>query len=173
LCLMDPKIIPQLLEVVKNQDSTDAFDYACEAMQYMGKTAASAAPTLIKLMNDDSLDRASMAIAMTKIAPEHPGLVPALSKLLTSDYIWEVCEGARALGIMGENPRTLVALPLLLKLADHPEDDVRESSCHAISRVGGMDPRAKAALQKLARDKSRDVRGNAGLYGQKYGLRWK
>jgi HEAT repeat protein len=147
----DERIVPALIEVLKNKELIRARKAALSALAVMGPRAKAAVPILLETFNSpgvknpkDALDIRWKAISVLgAVGPEARSAVPALLKIFKNDRDLNLRhEAARALGRIG--PSAKAAFPALrAALRNVKEKDLWKSVC---AGLGGLGPVAVPPL---------------------------
>ena len=154
-------VVPILASLIDNRhaDSDMNYRWAARALALMGESGEAATPSLIGLLNDDSLpvkDRQSAVEALALIGGAHAEAIPALSKLLQYRESEHVSQrdastlrqlAADAFFIVG--PGGEVAAPLLIRMVrDRSEGEFSRLS--AIKALGAMKSRGAIAIAAVS-----------------------
>jgi len=186
--------VPVLIRLIESRTRTDqdpsvsasAATWGAQALAHFGPDAASAAPTLIKQLDDVGRplgERLAAVEALAMIGPAHPDVIPALIRVLdappqTSDAD-EADAATRTLPPPDDDHATLreaaaeaftamgaassVAVPALIRALHDPSEGLRHRAANALGVLG---PQSEAAvpdlLVALAFDDSDSVRDAAG-----------
>jgi hypothetical protein len=144
--------IPQLIDALDDPDRLVRY-YACLAIAEMGPDAASAVPTLTRVLsdtgdgaqtNDFFYLRAEAAVALGRIGPAASKSLPALETAVHESNSYLRGQSAAATWRVSSNAD--LALPVLLReMATNYED----MKWDWIVAVGEMGPRATSAIPQL------------------------
>lgn len=150
--------------LIRSLDDQDSFVRwgAARALGEMAPAgAATAAPLLAKLVNDQRMDTRSAAVlTLTRYGPEAKAAAPALARALSQNDIGLRLLVMRALGAIG--PGAKVAVPGLVKALTLPDAQLR---AQAARTLGAIDPKSEEpaeALRKALDDPDIHVRRAAG-----------
>lgn len=163
--------VPALIELlsdVRGQPETSPRLWAIKALALYGPIARDAAPHLAAILNDSTADqvaRLSAVEALWRIGASHPHVIPILlqraRQAAHSESERELQRAAvEALGAIG--PPASVAVPLLVRFTEHPDEQVRVA---AVAALGQMPTAAElfvdALLMRLISEESAVVRDAA------------
>lgn len=158
-----PLLIALLDETGEGESATS--QWAAKALALFGSEAKAAAPTLIRRLENESVDEADRRTViepLSQIGTAHPQVVPALIHTLSSSTAADELRGlaAEALALIG--PAAAAAVPALMRTARADEELLRRRS---ITALGAMGPLAEVAVPTLAEsmvlDESAAVRDQA------------
>lgn len=132
---------PALLACLNDKNSQCRIT-AAHALGEIGYGADDAITALIDIVKNDEAreTRRSAAGALGTFGPKAKRAVPALVAVMDADAGWWIAVDAIA-KIDG-----IDALPILIKLVDHPDADIRLTS---VRHLGGLGPAAKESLPVL------------------------
>lgn len=154
LVKLGKRSVPFLLNALKNAD------VKCEAVHALGEIgseAKDAVSDLIEMLGDtEYCIKRNAAVALAKISPTSPGVVPALISLLADGSVGAI----EALGEMGPNAKD--AVPALVKTLKDVDFSARLAIIEALGKIGPAADEAAATLGNMLGDESRDIRISAG-----------
>ena len=120
--------VPVIIELLKDKNTRHQ---AADALQAIGPDAKEASPTLVEVLVDpDEGTSIGIAAALRDIGP---GAVPALIEALGDRP--RMTRAAFVLGQIG--PAAKDALPVLTKLLEHPNPDIRQNARKALKQISG------------------------------------
>jgi HEAT repeat protein len=153
--------VPNLIAVLKQDETVIVRAGAAYALGKMGAEARSACPVLITALTDPAARvRTAAALALGLIGPEAHGAGPALAAAL-KDEEREVAESAAtALGNLGQEAET--AVPLLTAAAKQKNLVLRRRAVNVLARIGPAARPATPVLLEAFSDRDPVLRREAG-----------
>lgn len=150
--------VPALIGAMR-EDSEDLRRHAGYALSAMGEPAV---PALIEATRDaDGRVRAAAVDALGDIGMPLPGVVSALTRVLSDEYDWARRHAADALGTIGPGARE--AVPALIKTLRDEKVYVRINAATALARIGPEAEESVQALTERLNDPDRYVRSFAAI----------
>lgn len=136
---------PELAGLLKDLKSNEAVKKrkAAKAIGELGKSARSAAPTLVSVLerDRDSLVRQNTAEALGEVGGDPKKVIPALGKAMKDPDQDVMSAAAMALAKFGKP-----AVPTLRKALAEDDNLVRKNAAEALAKIG---PEAKDAVDDL------------------------
>lgn len=153
-----PEILPELLAGLSSNEAVRRSN-AIAGIGRMGSAAREHAATLVPLLDDANGGvRSQAARALCLVDRESPETAARVARHL-DDYDKQVRNVVgMALSGMGAG-----AVPAVVPLLDHPQDEVRWRAARILQQIGVRSADAASALRKATRDSSSGVRDAATL----------